>query len=375
MKKKILMLITLLLVSFIVNDNVKAYTCEYGTLEDTSETGYDLKVTLDLNKDSKTIKLVYDSSPEIKNNDVCVTAESGRYDGVCEKSSVNTSNDGAQISCSYGFDFNECPGSFGESDNFTAVFGDIDNAETVNGIFNTYDNSCPPILYLYSQRGFKNINCYSFSEDQAACASFADNIQSTLTYYNKGVDKEEADKLNKENCFFFDIYKHELESTLTNGNCEGNSDFTIAYQKFSSRCANYLSSHLYTTQEENSDDYHANPCASKCAALRDTISRMCMFNENDDNCDSLGARLLNWIYRMIKFVRYGVPALLIILSILDFIKAIASESDDEMKKVTARFTKRLIAAALIFIIPFVLDFILRMFNIPGLNSENPFCSK
>ena len=60
--------------------------------------------------------------------------------------------------------------------------------------------------------------------------------------------------------------------------------------------------------------------------------------------------------------------------ILDFIKAIASESDDEMKKVSARFAKRLIAAALIFIIPFILDFILRMFNI-GLDAENPFCSQ
>ena len=48
----------------------------------------------------------------------------------------------------------------------------------------------------------------------------------------------------------------------------------------------------------------------------------------------------------------------ILLGIIDFIKAIVSEKDDEMKKAQGHFVKRLIAAALIFIIPFIIEFIL-----------------
>ena len=43
---------------------------------------------------------------------------------------------------------------------------------------------------------------------------------------------------------------------------------------------------------------------------------------------------------------------------LDFIKAIGADKEDEMKKAQGRFIRRVIAAALIFIIPFILEFIL-----------------
>ena len=55
--------------------------------------------------------------------------------------------------------------------------------------------------------------------------------------------------------------------------------------------------------------------------------------------------------------------LLIVLSIMDFIKAVASDSEDEMKKVSAKFVKRLIVAALIFLIPLILEFLLGIFGI------------
>ena len=46
------------------------------------------------------------------------------------------------------------------------------------------------------------------------------------------------------------------------------------------------------------------------------------------------------------------------MGILDFIKAIVADKDDEMKKVQGRFVKRLIAAALVFIIPLIIEFVL-----------------
>ena len=58
---------------------------------------------------------------------------------------------------------------------------------------------------------------------------------------------------------------------------------------------------------------------------------------------------------------------------MDFIKAITQEDDSKMKEAQKRFIHRLIAIALLFVIPFLLNFVLRIFNIPGLDAKNPFC--
>lgn len=193
-------------------------------------------------------------------------------------------------------------------------------------------------------------------------------IQNVNSYYEK--DQQDAAE-NGGVCNFYGIYMDSIEYTLRGGKaCEGNSDFTREYQKLRDACSGYISSHSYLTTDDEADK-----CQIDCAGFNDDIVKACNIRSKlNGYCGSLGNKVVNWIFRIIRIVRYGIPALLIILSILDFIKAIASESDDEMKKVTTRFTKRLIAAALIFIIPFILDFILKMFNIPGLNAENPFCA-
>ena len=67
----------------------------------------------------------------------------------------------------------------------------------------------------------------------------------------------------------------------------------------------------------------------------------------------------------------GRKGLLIVLSVMDFIKAVASDSEDEIRKVGSKFVKRLIVAALIFILPLLLEFLLGIFNIP----INDFCLK
>lgn len=81
-------------------------------------------------------------------------------------------------------------------------------------------------------------------------------------------------------------------------------------------------------------------------------SATCGFSEN----------LIGWINNILNIVKYILPVLVIILGIIDFIKAIASDKDDEMKKAQGRFAKRLIAAALAFIIPFIIVFVLEKFG-------------
>lgn len=69
-------------------------------------------------------------------------------------------------------------------------------------------------------------------------------------------------------------------------------------------------------------------------------------------------RLLSFVANVMKWVKFILPVIVIVLGILDFIKAIGAEKDDDIKKAQKKFIYRLIAAALIFIVPFILEFVL-----------------
>lgn len=72
----------------------------------------------------------------------------------------------------------------------------------------------------------------------------------------------------------------------------------------------------------------------------------------------LSARLLVWLSNILRWIKYILPVIVIVLGIIDFIKAIATGKDDELKKAQGSFIKRLVSAALVFIIPLIIEFIL-----------------
>ncbi|MBE6139133.1 MAG: hypothetical protein E7174_01315 [Firmicutes bacterium] len=99
----------------------------------------------------------------------------------------------------------------------------------------------------------------------------------------------------------------------------------------------------------------SNNCVQECLEINGIFAK----DQNivDGHCGFSG-KLISWIANIIKWGKYLVPVIVIVLGILDFIKAIAADKEDEMKKAQGRFVKRLIAAALIFIVPFIIEFIL-----------------
>ena len=80
-------------------------------------------------------------------------------------------------------------------------------------------------------------------------------------------------------------------------------------------------------------------------------------SSNNTEC-GFSKRLMAWISNILRWIKYILPVIVIVMGILDFIKAIAADKDDEMKKAQGKFIKRLIAAALVFIIPLILEFVL-----------------
>ena len=114
-------------------------------------------------------------------------------------------------------------------------------------------------------------------------------------------------------------------------------------------------------------------CVIKCLDFSDDLKRLkdqYGIKYTNSTC-GMSDRIIKWLANVVKWVKYIAPVLVIILGILDFIKAFASGNDDEMKKVKARFVKRLISAALLFIVPFIIEFVLDVFN---LVTDNPYCN-
>ena len=105
------------------------------------------------------------------------------------------------------------------------------------------------------------------------------------------------------------------------------------------------------------------PCIDACLKIKDTLNDYKKGTDLWDNGTStstcgFSSRLFVWINNIMKWIKYILPVLVIVLGILDFIKAIVANKEDDMKKAQNNFVKRLIAAALAFLVPLIISFIL-----------------
>lgn len=70
--------------------------------------------------------------------------------------------------------------------------------------------------------------------------------------------------------------------------------------------------------------------------------------------------IIDWIMNLI---RIGGVILLVVLGMLDFVKAAASGEQEEMKKSKSKFVKRLIACVILFFIPIIVDILVGLVNL------------
>ena len=118
---------------------------------------------------------------------------------------------------------------------------------------------------------------------------------------------------------------------------------------------------ILQNQSISSSDGCAESCLNAVERVKDLKSKYIKQEDNSAKC-GFSKNLIGWIDNILSIVKYILPVLVIIFGIIDFIRAIASDKDDEMKKAQGRFVKRLIAAALAFIIPFIIVFVLEKFG-------------
>lgn len=72
-----------------------------------------------------------------------------------------------------------------------------------------------------------------------------------------------------------------------------------------------------------------------------------------------------FLNKIFGYVKIFAPLLVLILGMLDFIKATVSQDNDALKKAGSKFFKRLAAAVLLFIFPALIQFLLEVVSIPG----------
>ena len=83
------------------------------------------------------------------------------------------------------------------------------------------------------------------------------------------------------------------------------------------------------------------------------------------SCGSIGSfnkkipELTSWIFLIIQVI---VPVILVILGVIDFVKALTSQKDDEIKKGQKIFIKRLITGILIFFVVAIVKLVVSMLD-------------
>ena len=77
---------------------------------------------------------------------------------------------------------------------------------------------------------------------------------------------------------------------------------------------------------------------------------------------SVGGVLINLVHILYMAILVGVPVLLIFFGMLDLGKAVIAQKEDEIKKGQQLFVKRLITAALVFLVFVIVTTVLNVFT-------------
>lgn len=98
--------------------------------------------------------------------------------------------------------------------------------------------------------------------------------------------------------------------------------------------------------------------------------------ENEyNNCESLiGDKITAAINDILLYVRILIPLLLIGLGVADFVKAMISPDETAMKKAQNKFIKRLLIAAVIFLIPSLVNLLFDLVNGVWAHINNSACN-
>ena len=357
MKKRVFLVLMVLFINIFFCGIVEARECHY------KYEGKDLTLTFTKAETAYTMNCTYDGT------DCSYSSGAGGYDRVfnfVEAGSINNDEE-----C-YG-SLNVCTLTIQRSPTGALVL--VGAVHPIAGIIGFIINEKTEAHFM----GIFGSALDSLTIDDVAAGEFdltSKTAWSNTFWKNRGIKcstVDNLDKLDKENLVYYcDKYNSLIEDVsdayasykacgeTTNsaqdrevGRCRAAAITKVNATSYELKTAcNSIMQNASLTVED--------ACIKSCLNATESVANLRKdIEKNDINSDcSISNRLINWIRNIVKWVKYIVPVVVIILGILDFLRAIATNNDDNMKKAQGRFVKRLIAAALIFVIPFILEFIL-----------------
>ncbi|MDD2434723.1 MAG: hypothetical protein PHO63_00520 [Bacilli bacterium] len=75
---------------------------------------------------------------------------------------------------------------------------------------------------------------------------------------------------------------------------------------------------------------------------------------------TIDSKITTLVHNIILIIQIGVPILLVIWGMLDLGKAVIAQKDDEIKAGQKTFIKRLIAAAIVFFVVVIVQFVVSL---------------
>ncbi len=146
----------------------------------------------------------------------------------------------------------------------------------------------------------------------------------------------------------------------TNNKCEKNTLFI---------CTDYLTKDQCKDKDEEGKEcrWRKGKCTfknSKDDPNKEEKKDELDLETNEIDCNNIfNGKFGTLLKKVLSLIRFAVPILIIGLSIVDFIKAMASQDQNELKKVINKLGKRLIIGVLIFLLPTLLDVLLGLAGI------------
>lgn len=89
-------------------------------------------------------------------------------------------------------------------------------------------------------------------------------------------------------------------------------------------------------------------------------------SEYEIGCDIFGDTIVEIIKRIYGYFKWIIPVLIIILSMLDFVKVVGTGKDDDFKKAQNNLIKRIILGVVFFLVPTLISFII---NFSGITEQ------
>ena len=294
------------------------------------------------------------------------------------------------LNCTYKLDNGNTTWTFKQTSSGKTSLTSNTGTSASSSISGLYHYICTDKIY-YTSRDCDN------NHRKGWYSSLPDGCSATKTYSKTSAESESTAKTYKAlNCKYYSTSGGKI--TIKQNNTGGvtlydvnNNPQTIDLSKLSA-CPDtvyYLTSKTKwkTTKPAKSDGTYVKYCYNtKCTSNNkddsttskkdsSSIDTTKATEDYADSCDDAGEtiKLLKQIYNLL---RYLIPVLIIGLSIVDFIKVVATGEDKVFKEVWTKFVKRIVIGIVILILPAILSLIINLSGITdtyGIDPNNIFC--